>query len=312
MVITVGIAGITGRFARLLAASLLKYPDVEVRGYCRDPPKVSPALSSNPKVTLIKGGGFDTTAITSFVSGCDVVVCCYLGDDKLMVNGQKLLIDACAENGVPRYVASDWSLDYTKLEFGQLFLQDPMKHIKAYLDAQDKVKGVHILVGAFMEPFVSPAFGIWDPTTVTFRYWGTGDEIWEGTTYENAAEFTAAVCVDGDAHGIVRLVGSACTFHGIAESFEKVYGVKPKLESRGSQEELYTKMHELRKTQPENFFSYLFLFFQYYMVNGQTLAGPQYDNERYPQVKPATWEDFFKIVPREELAGSYFSVGQNI
>ncbi|KAK6531189.1 hypothetical protein TWF281_008014 [Arthrobotrys megalospora] len=312
MTITVGIAGITGKFARVLVASLLTYPEVKIRGYCRDPSKVSANLSSNPNISLIKGDGFDTSAIATFVSGCDVVVCCYLGDDKLMVDGQKLLIDACAENGVPRYVASDWSLDYTKLEFGQLFPKDPMKHIKAYLDAQNKVKGVHILVGAFMDPFFSPAFGIWDPATTTFRYWGTGDEIWEGTTYENAAEYTAAVCVDKDAHGILKLVGGSSTFHQIAESFEKAYGVKANLESLGSQEDLYSKMHELRKTQPENFFSYLFLFFQYYMVNGQTVIGPQYDNEKYPQVKPVTWEDFMKSVPQEQLAGTYFGVGKNV
>ncbi|RVD84145.1 uncharacterized protein DFL_005910 [Arthrobotrys flagrans] len=312
MTITVGIAGITGKLARVLISSLLKYPEVAIRGYCRDPSKLSSALSSNPKISLIKGDGFDTAAINTFVSGCDVVVCCYLGDGKLMVDGQKLLIDRCADNGVPRYVASDWSIDYTKLEFGQLFPKDPMKHVKAYLDAQDKVKGVHILVGGFIETFFNPLFGTWDPATTTFRFWGTGEEVWEGTTYVNAAEFTAAVCVDKDAYGILKLVGGSTTIRGLAESFEKVYGVKPKLEILGLQKELYEKMHDLRKTQPENFYSYLFLFFQYYIINGQTVIGPEYDNEKYPQVTPVTWEDFLRSVPQEQLASSNFSVGQGV
>ena len=32
-----------------------------------------------------------------------------------MVDGQKTLIDCCIEAGVPRYVASDWCLDYRDL-----------------------------------------------------------------------------------------------------------------------------------------------------------------------------------------------------
>lgn len=204
MAITVGIAGITGKFARVLTSSLLKNPEVNVKGYCRDPSKVPSSFSSNSKVSLTKGDAFDTSAVHSFVHGCDVVVCCYLGDDKLMLEGQKLLIDACVAEDVPRYVASDWALDYTKLELGQLFPKDPMIHVKAYLDAQDKIKGVHILVGGFMEPFFSPPFGIFDPASNTFRYWGTGDEIWEGTTYQNAAEYTAAVCMDSNAVGIQK------------------------------------------------------------------------------------------------------------
>lgn len=199
MSLTVGIAGITGKFARELTSALFKYPNITIKGYCRDPSKVPQAFAS--KIALVKGDAFDTSAIRSFVAGCDVVVCCYLGDDKVMTDGQKLLIDACAAEGVPRYLSSDWSVDYTKLELGQLFPKDPMIHVKAYLDAQDKVKGVHVLVGAFMDVIFSPLFGVWNDASTTIKYWGTGDEIWEATTYQNAAEYTAAVCADRNAVG---------------------------------------------------------------------------------------------------------------
>ncbi|OTB12158.1 hypothetical protein K445DRAFT_306323 [Daldinia sp. EC12] len=275
MAITVGIAGITGKFARELTSALLKYPDVTIKGYCRDPSKVPESISS--KVSLTKGDAFDTSAIRSFVAGCDVVVCCYLGDDKVMVDGQKALIDACATEGVPRY---------------------------AYLDAHDKVKGVHILVGMFMDVFFGPMFGTFDASSTTFKFWGTGDEIWEATTYRNAAEYTAAVCVDKEAVGVKKFVGGRATIREIAESFEKVYGVKPNLESQGSVDDLYKHMHELRQKNPQNVFSYLFLFFEYYMVNGQTLLGPENDNGKYPQIKPVTWEDYMRSVPRDQLSSA--------
>lgn len=204
MAVTVGIAGITGKFSRVLTFNLLKYPAVKIKGYCRDPSKVPKSFSENPNVTLHKGDTFDAPALKSFVAGCDVVVCCYLGDDKLMTDGQKLLVDISEEAGVPRYVASDWALDYTKLELGQLFVKDPQIKVKEYLSTKKTIKGVHILVGAFMNPWFSPPFNVWDPATTTFKYWGTGDEVWEGTTYENAAEFTAAICLDKDAVGIQK------------------------------------------------------------------------------------------------------------
>lgn len=204
MAITVGVAGITGKFARRVVSHLLQHSDITIRGYCRDPSKVPTSISSSEKVALLKGDAFDREAIRSFVAGCDVIVCCYLGDDKLMVEGQKALIDACEEVGVPRYVASDWALDYTKLKLGELFPKDPMIHVKAYLDTKEKVKGVHILIGGFIEPVLSPFFNILDPQTHTFRYWGEGDEYMEGTTYDNAAEFTVAVIRDVEATGVVR------------------------------------------------------------------------------------------------------------
>lgn len=79
-----------------------------------------------------------------------------------------------------------------------------MIHVREYLATKQKVKGVHILVGGFMEPVLSPFFNTLDPQTNTFRYWGEGDEVMEGTTYDNAAEFTVAVARDTTATGIVR------------------------------------------------------------------------------------------------------------
>jgi hypothetical protein len=205
MATKIGIAGITGKFGRLLAQSLLRHDGVTVRGYCRNASKAPASLASNPAVTIHQGDAHDAAAIRAFVRGLDVVVCAYLGDAALMVDGQKALVDACDAEGVPRYVASDWSLDYTKLQLGQLFPKDPMLRVKAYLEEEGRrVKGVHVLVGGFMDPQLSPHFGLWDAETQTLRHWGTGDEIWEGTSYENAADFTAAVCLDENATGVLR------------------------------------------------------------------------------------------------------------
>lgn len=204
--INIGIAGITGKFARLLASHLLQNPSVTLRGYCRNASKVPASIASSPRVSsIIEGDALGAAdKLRAFVTGLDVVICCYLGDDALMVDGQKALIDACEEARVPRYVASDWALDYTKLRLGELFPKDPMIHVKAHVETKRHVRGVHVLIGGFMEPVFSPFFNVVDPVAKTIRFWGEGDEVWEGTTYDNAAEFTAAVAVDREAVGLQR------------------------------------------------------------------------------------------------------------
>ena len=72
-------------------------------------------------------------ALASRDEGNDVVICCYLDDHNLTVNGQKLLTDVFESKGVSRYVASEFSLDFTKLELGKFPAKDPMKYVKQYI-----------------------------------------------------------------------------------------------------------------------------------------------------------------------------------
>lgn len=88
--------------------------------------------------------------------------------------GQNLLIDECEAAGVPRFMPSDWSTDFSKLQLGQLFPKDPNILVKAHLETKKTVKGVHTLIGVFMQTFLSPFFGVVgvDAEKVTVRYWG--------------------------------------------------------------------------------------------------------------------------------------------
>ncbi|KPM43776.1 hypothetical protein AK830_g2805 [Neonectria ditissima] len=303
MAYTVGIAGITGKFARNVAANLLKRPEVSIRGFCRDPTKLPASILSSPRVHIIKGESTDTAALKSFAKTSDVVVCCYLGDNSLMTQGQKLLIDACEAEGVRRYLASDYSLDFTKLEYGQLPAKDPMKHVKAYLDTKT-IKGVHVLIGIFMETFWSRFVGIWNSDATTLSYWGTGDEVWESTTYANASEFVAAVALDECARGtkVIRQ---------IAETFKAVHGVEPELKNLGSLDGLRKTMLQIQEKDPRNFFSYIPLFYQYYCTNGQTYLDGAIDRPRYPELKRVTFEDFLKSHSIEELSDASQAVASD-
>ena len=130
--------------------------------------------------------------------------CAYLADNHVMEEGQNLLIDACERQGVPRYIASVWTVDYTKLDYGDNYIKDPMKNIKKHLeDSQPNIKDVHSLVLVFLELYWQYC-QTWNPEENTFAYWGTGTERWELTSYRTVAQYTAAVALDTDAGGVLK------------------------------------------------------------------------------------------------------------
>jgi NAD(P)H-binding len=199
MAITVGVAGITGKFGTLVAQSLLQTPDIKLRCYCRNKSKV-PALITNESRADIH----DVNSLRKFVGGCNVVICAYLGDNEVMIEGQKGLVDACEAECVPRYIASDYCFDFTKLAYNEHPAKDPMKIIKEYVESKPNVKGVHLLIGAFMNTFWSQYFGVWDPQSEMLSYWGSGKEKWESTSLWNAAKFVTAVALDTKAVGLQK------------------------------------------------------------------------------------------------------------
>ena len=201
---TVFIAGLTGKFARSLAGHLLAKPNVRIHGTARSPSKLPKELSSNPRVTVFQADADNEANIREALRGSSVSICCYLGDSKLMYEGQKKLIDASIAEGVPRYVAGDWSLDFRNLKYGDMPLKDPMKHVTEYLEEKrEQIKGVHILNGEFME--VLWAFsGLYDAKSATFNYWGSGDEKLDLTTYDDAAKYTAEIALDETANGFIE------------------------------------------------------------------------------------------------------------
>ncbi|EHK23067.1 uncharacterized protein TRIVIDRAFT_28606 [Trichoderma virens Gv29-8] len=274
---TVGIAGFTGQFAQLLSSRLLKSSNVNLRGFCRNASKVAQSLSSLLNVEVIQGEAQDRSLLSKFVKGCDIVVCCYQGDDKLMIDGQKALIDACEAEQVPRY---------------------------AYLETKETVKGVHILIGVFFETLFSPYFEIYDAKTKTFSHWGEPGVLFEGTSFGNAADYTARVILDKNATGVKRFVGDTKSLNDIAQSFEKVYNVKSDVVVKGSAKELYDKMWSVRQQPSSSPADYMAMFYQHYIINEQTYVGPYLDIT-YPDIKRLSFEDFMKGVAVDKLPNTY-------
>ncbi|KAK3328225.1 nmrA-like family protein [Cercophora scortea] len=333
---TVGIAGLTGKLGRLIAHNLLQSSTptrpIHIRGLVRD--LSSPNLPSpSESITLIRGDALDRAAATAFAAGCDVVLCAYLSiDDSMMLAAHKLLTDACVASGtVKRFFPADWTLDYTRLRMGDLPPKDVMLAVKEYLvtDAPG-VEGVHVLNGAFMDTIFSGFFGLLElelepdgkregegeGVEGVWRCWGTGEGVWELSTYASTAAFTAAAVLDEGAVGVLKFLGDRKSSTEIVATLNKVYNANIHLELRGSLAELFATMHERRaplKDDPSYsaYLQYMPLFYEYFCTSGLAHLGPldTMDNARYPSIKAETLEDFLTRTPLLELEVAFSKAG---
>jgi len=208
----VAIAGANSKLATLIANHILEnYPEIKIHGIARSPEKVDAVIRNSPNVEIFQASASDMNALRQGLKGAEVAMCCYLGDNELMTEGQKTLIDACIDEKVARYIASDWAFDYRGLELGDHPTKDPMILVNAYLEEKEKsgkIKAVHVLNGAFMEMVLGPFNPSFQPKVQRYQYWGTGDEPMEMTMYADAAAFTAEIAVDPSAVGF--LSGELC------------------------------------------------------------------------------------------------------
>ncbi|KAH6655947.1 hypothetical protein BKA67DRAFT_516524 [Truncatella angustata] len=280
MTIVVGIAGLTGKFAQCVAKELHAYPGVKLKGFCRSQQKLPQAALKMYDIEVVQGDFDNVAAVEKFVRGTNIVVCCYFGEPDLMIRGQKILVDACSKFDVPRF----------------------------YL-VEKGVAGVHVLVGALTETFWSEYFQVFDTKTQTIRYWETGDEKWELTTYETAAAYTAALVVDQNASGVFRFRGDCKSILEIRELYQRVYGSSLPLQRLGSLDELYHTVNREFEKDPNNAMAWAPGCFSYWCINGIAYLGEDLDNHKFPHIKPVDMESFLRAHEKERVPVAFLSLG---
>ncbi|PCH05918.1 Glycoside hydrolase, superfamily [Penicillium occitanis (nom. inval.)] len=142
----------------------------ESMGLCRTPSKLPSQLRNEPGLIIHTTSSTYITMFRAAVQDAHLVNFFYLSPPSLMIDGQKLLIDACIAEGVPRYTAGNWSMDSRKSELGKQPPKDPTKLVQAYIEdreAEGRIKAVHVLNSCFLE---RPWVGMWDAKGDLFKY----------------------------------------------------------------------------------------------------------------------------------------------
>jgi nucleoside-diphosphate-sugar epimerase len=177
--------------------------------------------------TIIEVDYDDPSALTDACASASCVVSALNGLEPVIVGMQGALLDAAVAAGVPRFIPSDYSLDYTKTRPGDNRNMDLRRAFMARIDAAP-IRATSVLNGAFAELLTGQApIVLRKPKKILV--WGSADQPYDFTTKDDVAGYVADVARDADAPRILRIAGSTVTPRELAaimsELTDQRYGI---------------------------------------------------------------------------------------
>lgn len=225
--------------------------------------------------------------LTSALSGASVVVSALQGLHDVIVDAQTDILEAAIAAGVPRFIPSDFSVDFTDTPKGENRNFD-IRH-EFYDRINEKpIKATSIFNGAFADilgysaPFV-------DMKNKSIGYWNSPDWKVDVTSMDDTAAYTAAAALDDEAPRKLLIAGFQISAKELQQLASKVFNTTFGLKDLGSTEALSAHNKAERAAHPEGE-NQLYASWQgsQYMYSMFTRHHNHLDNDRYPGIH---WTD---------------------
>ncbi len=292
---TVLVAGATGMLGGKIVAALLDKGNINVRAMVRT--SIDSNAENHQKIdamkaqgaTIVEGNLMEPETLLQLCTGVDVVVSA-VGNNEVTTPGQKNLIDAAKQQGVKRFIPSDYSVDYRKLDYGDNDNLDKRKEVFEYLQ-HSGLEYTLVLNGAFMDNVGTPYMPQFDLEHQTFQYWGDGDTPLDFTTTDDTAKYVAEAVSDPDlANTALEVAGDVLTTKQLKAAYEQATGNILKEKPLGSVAELQAWI-AAKKPSASSPVEYVPQQYEYTMVSGKGKLD-HLQNDRYPHIKPLTIAQF--------------------
>jgi NAD(P)-dependent dehydrogenase (short-subunit alcohol dehydrogenase family) len=285
MMTTIVVAGGTGDLGgRIIHALLDKGADVRalVRS-STDTAKVEKLEQRGVKV--IRVDMTDLEGLTQACVGAACVISALQGLRDVIVDAQSSLLDAALAAGVPRFIPSDFSSDFTKLSVGDNRNFDLRREFNEYLDSKTAIMGTSILNGAFAE-LLTYNIPFLNVKKKSIGYWESPDWRVDFTTMDNTAAFTASAALDPATPRILRIASFQINANELKTVAEEVTKEPFTLVRMGSRDELAAYNKHERASHPEGE-QEVYPDWQrgQYMHSMFSVQNEPLDNDRYPDIK---------------------------
>ncbi len=285
------VAGGTGNLGGKIINALLEQA-AEVRIVARqnsDPGKLKRLEKLG--VTIFQGNRWKVEELTNACTGVDCVVSALSGLREVIIDTQKVLLDAAVAAGVPRFIPSDYSLDFTALPPGGNRNLDWRREFHQYL-GQAPISATTIFNGAFTDLLTGQM------PLVLFKfkrvvYWGNADQRMDFTTMDNTAAFTAKAALDPSTPRFLRIAGDQVSARDLAAIASAVTGDQFRLFRPGSLGLLGTLIRIARLIAPgeeEVYPAWQGMQYMRGMLDGRAKM-KQLDNNRYPDLHWTTAQE---------------------
>ena len=220
--------------------------------------------------------------------GASCVVSALQGLREVIVDTQTALLHAAIEAGVPRFIPSDYSIDFTKLPPGGNRNLDLRRDFHQRLE-KTPISATTIYNGAFADMLTGQM------PLILFRlrrvlYWANADQRMDFTTIDDTAAFTARAAIDPTTPRFLRIAGDQLSARELAAVASEVTGEKFRLLRAGGLGVLGVLIKVARRLAPaeeESFPAWQGMQYMHNMFDGRAKLAPL-DNDRYPDLRWTT------------------------
>ena len=200
------LAGATGDLGERIARALVqKGASIRAIVRTRTPADVRQRLTAQG-IPLVDSD-YDARSLTRLCEGASCIVSALNGLEDVILGQQGALLDAALAAGVPRFIPSDFALDYNKTRPGENRNMDLRRQFRSHLDAAP-IRATSVLNGAFSTVLTDDA-PILLPKARRVLYWGDVDQTLNFTTKDDVAEYTADAALDDKAPRDLRIAGGS-------------------------------------------------------------------------------------------------------
>lgn len=168
----------------------------------------------------------DIDSVAAACAGAACVVSALNGLRDVVLGRQGVLLDAAVKAGVPRFISSDYSLDFTKTTPGGNRNLDLRREFMIRAD-RAPIKMTSIFNGAFMD-MLGDEMPIIRRRLRRVLYWGNADQPLDFTTKDDTAAYTAAAALDDATPRILRIAGDTVSARDIARVMSDIAGQRYK------------------------------------------------------------------------------------
>jgi nucleoside-diphosphate-sugar epimerase len=278
------LAGATGDLGHRIANYIIS-SGATVKALIRKGSDVSNIAQLQEQGVIVEQVDFSNeTQLAHACKGGTCLVSALSGVRDVIVELQTRLLNAAITAGIPRFIPSDYCIDYTKLPYGSNRNLDFRREFNERLEGAP-IAATSILNGMFTNLLTGQApvilFGV-----KRIAYWGDAKQLLDFTTIENTAEYTARAAMDPSAPRFLRIAGEVTNIHGLQQSAIGVTGQAFKLFRIGGLGGLKIMIRITRTLMPkedEVFPPWQGMQYLHNMFTGLPKLAPL-DNERYPGI----------------------------
>ena len=181
---------------------------------------------------VIQAGYDDPDGLRRACTDIDCVVSAINGLDSAMLGAQLRLLAAAAAVGVPRFIPSDFSVDYRGIRPRSNRNLQLRRDFAQELDAT-QIRATSILNGAFTDMLSGKATMILNSWHCVL-FWSHPDQALDFTTKDDTATYTAAAALDKRAPRVSEIAGDQVTARTLASTMSDLTGTQFRLLYAGS------------------------------------------------------------------------------